>query len=177
MTIMKESPSSPSLFVNLIDTELNKKITRSSKKDPLVLNALQALEGEVPTQFRSQLSDESYDSGILAFQGWVFLPDRVNIRHDIVKLCHDTPATWRLTSLFQPAIGDQGWPNVRKYVEGCSVFQQNKTSTHPMVPPLNHIPLEQTLLFKQISYNLIMGLPISNGFNALLVVVDHGLSR
>ena len=69
MTIMKESPSSPSLFVNLIDTELNNKITRSSKKDPLVLNALQALEGEIPTQFRSQLSDESYDSGILAFQG------------------------------------------------------------------------------------------------------------
>ena len=43
-----------SLFINLIDTDLNEKITRSSKKDPLVLNALQALEGEVPTQFRSR---------------------------------------------------------------------------------------------------------------------------
>ena len=36
------------LFINLIDTDLNEKIVRSSEKDPLVLNALQALEGESP---------------------------------------------------------------------------------------------------------------------------------
>ena len=41
----------PPLFVNLIDIELDNKITKSSKKDPLVLNTLQALEGEIPTQF------------------------------------------------------------------------------------------------------------------------------
>ena len=38
----------PSLFINLIDIELNKKIAKSSKNDPIVLSALQALEGEVP---------------------------------------------------------------------------------------------------------------------------------
>ena len=38
-----------SLFLNLIDTDLNKKIAKSLEKDPLVLNTLQALEGEVPT--------------------------------------------------------------------------------------------------------------------------------
>ena len=48
---------------------------------------------------------------------------------------------------------------------------------HPMVPPLNPIPSEQTLPFKQISYDLITGLPLSKGFDALLVVVDHGLSK
>ena len=58
-----------SLFVNLIDTDLIEKIAKSSEKDPLVLNALQALKGEVPTQFRSRLSDWSYDAGILAYQG------------------------------------------------------------------------------------------------------------
>ena len=44
-------------------------------------------------------------------------------------------------------------------------------NTHPTVPPLNPIPLEQTLLFKQISYNLITGLPLSNGFDALSIVM------
>ena len=48
---------------------------------------------------------------------------------------------------------------------------------HPTVPPLNPIPSEHTLPFKQISYDLITGLPLSNGFDALLVVVDHGLSK
>ena len=46
-----------------------------------------------------------------------------------------------------------------------------------MVPPLNPIPSEQTLPFKQISYDFITGLPLSNGFDTLLVVVDHGLSK
>ena len=64
-----------SLFINLIDTDLNEKIVKLSEKDPLVLNALHALEGEVPTQFRSHLLDWSYDTGILAYQGRVFLPD------------------------------------------------------------------------------------------------------
>ena len=64
-----------SLFINLINTDLNRKIAKSLEKDPLVLNALQALEGEVPTQFRSHLLDWSYDAGILTYQGWVFLPD------------------------------------------------------------------------------------------------------
>ena len=65
----------PSLFINLIDVELDEKIAKSSEKDPLVLNALQGLEGEVPTQFRSRLSDWFYDAGILTYQGQVFLPD------------------------------------------------------------------------------------------------------
>ena len=64
-----------------------------------------------------------------------------------------------------------------KYVEGCSTCQQKKSNTHPTVPPLNPIPSKQTLPFKQISYDLITGLPLSNGFDALLVVVDHGLSK
>ena len=48
---------------------------------------------------------------------------------------------------------------------------------HPTAPPLNPISSEQTLPFEQISYDLITGLPISNGFDSLLVVVDHGLSK
>ena len=59
----------PSIFFNLIDIELNQKITESSEKDPLVLNALQVLKREVPTQFRSRLSDWSYDTSILTYQG------------------------------------------------------------------------------------------------------------
>ena len=105
-----------SLFVNLIDTDLNKKIVKSSEKDPLVLNALQALEGEVPTQFRSRLSDWSYDAGILAYQGQVFLPDQDNIRHNIAKLHHDhltaRHPSYQETHQSQQATGGQAWPNM-----------------------------------------------------------------
>ena len=77
------------LFVRLIDVELNKKIAQSTRNDPQVLNALHALENETPTQFRSRLSDWKYDMEILTYQGRVFLPDKENIRQDVVKLHHD----------------------------------------------------------------------------------------
>ena len=66
---------------------------------------------------------------------------------------------------------------IKKYVDGCVPCQQNKTNTHPTVPPLNLIISRETLPFKQISYNLITDLPVSNGFDSLLVVVDQGLSK
>ena len=42
------------LFTRLVDIELNQKIEKSTRKDPQVLNALQALEGETPAPFRSR---------------------------------------------------------------------------------------------------------------------------
>ena len=66
---------------------------------------------------------------------------------------------------------------IKKYVDRCTPCQQNKTNTHPTIPPLNPIASKETLPFKQISYNLITNLPISNNFDSLLVVVDRGLSK
>ena len=107
----------PSLFVNLIDVELNKKITKSSEKDPLVLNALQVLEGEVPTQFRSQLSDWSYDAGVLAYQGRVFLltetiSGMTLSNYIMITQQLDTPVTWKLANSSQQATGGLDWPNM-----------------------------------------------------------------
>ena len=53
----------------MIDTAIADKIAKSSEKDPLVLNALQALDKNLPTQFQSRLLDWSYNTGILSYQG------------------------------------------------------------------------------------------------------------
>ena len=66
---------------------------------------------------------------------------------------------------------------IKKYIDGCAPCQQNKTNTHPTIPPLNPIISRETLPFKQISYDLITNLPVSNGFDSLLVMVDQGLSK
>ena len=65
----------------------------------------------------------------------------------------------------------------KKYVTGCAICQQNKVNTHPTTPPLSPISSNTTLPFKQISYDLITDLPLSNSFDSLLVIVDHGLSK
>ena len=66
---------------------------------------------------------------------------------------------------------------IKAYVDGCAPCQQNKTNTHPIIPALNPIKSGKTLPFKQISYDLITDLPICNGLDSLLVMVDQGLTK
>ena len=46
-----------------------------------------------------------------------------------------------------------------------------------MVPGLSPLAVESPLLFSSISVDLISGLPKSYGFDSVMVVVDHGLSK
>ena len=57
------------LFVRLVDMELNQKIAQSTKNNPQVLNALYTLENKTPAPFRFRLSDWKYDAEILTYQG------------------------------------------------------------------------------------------------------------
>ena len=47
------------------------------------------MEGEVPTQFCSRLSDWNYEAGILSYQGRIYIPDKEDLRLDLVKKFHD----------------------------------------------------------------------------------------
>ena len=46
-----------------------------------------------------------------------------------------------------------------------------------MTSPLVPIPFTVTCPFQQVSYDLITDLPIFSGFDSILVVVDHGLTK
>lgn len=168
---------------NCNNTTISEKLALSSESDPLVKQALQAMDGEVPAQFRSRLSDWSYDAGILFFQGRAYVPDSGDLRKEIVQRHHDHPTAGHPGYLkTRQLVGaEHWWPGmaqyIRKYTDGCAICQQNKVNTHPTVPALNPIPSTSPFPFKQISYDLITGLPESNSFDSLLVVVDHGLSK
>ena len=67
------------------------------------------------------------------------------------------------------------WPDVEadvaRYVRGCPTCQQIKLVCSAKVAPLvpNEIP---SYPWEVISWDLIGPLPPSNGFNAILVIVD-----
>ena len=52
-----------------------------------------------------------------------------------------------------------------------------KVNTHPTVPALSPLPSTCSHPFQQLSVDLVTGLPPSAGFDSLLVMVDHGLSK
>jgi len=74
------------------------------------------------------------------------------------------------------------WPAMNNwiadYVKGCATCQQNKIITHHRKTPLYGITVPpNTLPFQQIAMDLITGLPLRNGKDAILTIVDHGCSR
>ena len=173
----------PSLFINLINTSLSHRIQFSLSSNPLVLQALQSIDGSIPPAFCSSLSDWQYTEGILTYQGRVYIPPDPSLWWAILLRCHDheTAGHPGYLKTRQLVASEFWWPSlasfVRKYVEWCATCQRSKSNTHPTVPPLTPIRSTSTRPFQQISCDLITDLPLSNGFDSLLVVVNHGLTK
>ena len=171
------------LFVNLINTFLSDKLRSSSILDPLVLNTLHALLGAVPAAFRSHLSNWHYNAGILTYQGRIYVPADADLHHSIVAHHHDHPTVGHpgILKTRQLVALESWWPGlasyVHSYVRGCASCQQHKVNTHPSRPPLLPILSSCSRPFQQISCDLITDLPLSDGFDTLLVMVDHGLTK
>jgi hypothetical protein len=67
---------------------------------------------------------------------------------------------------------------IKQYVKGCATCQQNKNLTHVTKTPLYKITMpENAPPFTQIVMDLITGLPLLWGYDAILTIVDHGCSR
>ena len=68
---------------------------------------------------------------------------------------------------------------INEYVKGCGKCQQNKINRRPWKGPLMPIPgPADPRPFAQISMDLMTDLPPSEeGYDTLLVVMDHGLTE
>ena len=64
------------------------------------------------------------------------------------------------------------------YVQGCAVCQKNKPRTTHRKAPLQPItPDPHSGPFQMVAMDLITDLPELNGFNAVLMIIDHGCSK
>ena len=68
------------------------------------------------------------------------------------------------------------WPKMRKDVEqhvaACLVYQQIKYSTQAPAGLLQPLPVP-SLVWDELTMDFIIGLPLSRGFEIILVVVDR----
>jgi hypothetical protein len=67
---------------------------------------------------------------------------------------------------------------VTQYVKGCAVCQSMKLNTVRARPPLLLITtIQSSHPFQVISLDLVMDLPMSQGNDAILTIVDHDCSK
>ena len=172
---------SDDLFIHAIDVALIDKISSSSSTDPLVISALQNLSVGSPLFPRSSLSDWCFSNSLLYFKNCLYIP--APACHDLVSSVHSSPAAghsgfFRTYALLSR---DYWWPGMSSFIchfiAGCTLCQQMKVNTHPTVLALSPLPSTCSHPFQQLSVNLITDLPLSAGFDSLLVMVDHGLLK
>ncbi|SJL18615.1 uncharacterized protein ARMOST_22212 [Armillaria ostoyae] len=117
-------------------------------------------------------------NGILYYDNQIYVPRHPALRGEIISQSHDhiTAGHPGIAKTKEPVLCEYWWPKMKKdieaYVGGCETCQRTKSNTQAKAAPLhpNAIPTEP---WTHISVDMVMGLPDSNGYDALLVVVDR----
>src|ERR1700679_3974827 len=114
----------------------------------------------------------------------VQFPEGLNQRRKILKLYHDHPLAGHprisnTTHLLAQQYEGEGMKEFAvDYVHGCTTCQENKPRTTHRKAPLQPITTDpQSGPFQLIAMDLITDLPESNGFNAVLTIIDRGRSK
>lgn len=124
------------------------------------------------------LEGYTWDGRYLRRNGRIYVPEDEDLRHTALHLFHDTrmaghrgpKATLELISrkYYWPGLAKQ----VDDYVAGCDTCQRVKAFTHAPYGPLEPLKTPDRK-WTHISYDFITGLPLCEGKDAILVVVDR----
>ena len=111
-------------------------------------------------------------------------PTTIEDKHRILQAYHDHPLAGHpgivntIHLLSQTYQGKDVKEFAESYVRGCAICQQNKPRTTHRKAPLQPITTDpHSGPFQLVVMDLITDLPESQGFNAVLTIIDHGCSK
>ena len=158
------------------EKELLSEIRKNKALDESVAKAVEEMKRSPNRRLRSDEWTE--EQGLLMFRGKVYIPKNEQLRRKIVALYHDSeiaghPGRWKTMEL---VTRNYWWPNMARfiatYIQGCDKCNRSKTFPNAPAGKLmpNPIPKEP---WTDISVDLIVKLPFSQGHDSILVVVDR----
>jgi len=157
--------------VDLLD-----KVRKCEAKDDEVVKAVK----EMKRAGVKMLRDEEWcqEDGLMLKEGKVYIPKDERLRAEVIRLYHDTPVGGHggQSKMAELVTRNFWWPGVtrevKRYVEGCDACQHNKNRTQPPVGKLMLNSISEKV-WTHISTDFITKLPLAQGYNAILVVVDR----
>jgi hypothetical protein len=173
------------ITLTLEDADLRQRIKDCQAIDKDMVTILQYIQAKRPLNLGRDFKELwSVMDGLLIYDGRIAVPHDPDLRTDIVKRCHDSitaghPGRVKTFELVQQTFW---WYGMRKftyqYVDGCATCQSTKNlPNRPHVPLVPIPPTEDATPFATVSMDFIMDLPLSNGFDAITVFVDHDITK
>jgi len=127
-------------------------------------------------------SEWSNIDGLLRFQEKIYVPQSLDLRRQIVALCHDThitghPGHWKTLELVS---WNYWWPQmsryVGQYVSTCDLCLRTKPWRHSPVGELQPLSIPDAW-WDTLSVNFVVELPESSRHDAVMTVVDSVSKR
>ena len=173
------------LWIHLLDTELRDAVTDVMKTDDIAQEAIKRLSSAdvSPTIWTIEKPGPDSSTPLLFYNGCLYIPDKLELQCQIVKDHHDTLTAghpgvlvmcWSIhASYWWPGLSSFVW----NYVKGYAVCQQFKLNMRPSKSLL--VPIESLSLriFGQVGINFMTDLLPSDGFDSIIVTVNHRLSK
>ena len=174
------------LFVNLLDVDLQERILNAKDLDTDIKNTIKTIQRKGPMNLLNDISDwkieEINGQKMIFYKGKNYIPRDQDLQRDIVKMFHDHEMAGHPGELetYNLVKTHYLWPGmhvfVKNYIQGCGHCQQfNRFPANPAYQPIARA--KTTRPFANCSVDLITDLPLVNGCNSILVVVDQGLSK
>ncbi len=117
------------------------------------------------------------ENGLIYYDNWIYIPQDHVLRGEIIVQSHDhiTAGHPDIEKTKELVLWEYWWPKMKKdikaYIHTCETSQWTKSSTQAKVAPLhpNAIPSRP---WTHISIDMITGLPICNGYNTIIMIID-----
>ena len=148
------------------------------KADTFPTKILQKIRNGKVQSKKITLAECTEENGRLRYQDRLFVPEHEPLRAYIMQQHHDVPAAGhpgrsKTLELVQRAYY---WPKMRqdieRYVRNCHTCQRSRTSRHAPFGILRPLPIPDRP-WQSISMDFVTGLPWSDGYDAIWVVVDR----
>ena len=148
------------------------------QNDPFPNKILGLLRNNVKHSKEISLAECTQFENKLVYRNKWYVPHYDPIKLHILKRYHNNPSAGHpgREKTFELISRDYHWPLMRKYiaryVRNCHICQRSKPSNHTKFGILRPLPIAQQP-WQEVSMDFVTGLPVSDGFDAVMVVVDR----
>lgn len=146
--------------------------------DPFPTKVLKMLEAGTRHSKDISLSECTEQDGRLLYRQRLYVPDYDPLRLDIIISHHDNPAAGHQgrAKTLELISRQYYWPSMRKdidrYVSNCHTCQRSRSTRTTSFGILKPLPIP-VRPWEDISMDFITGLPWSDGFDSVWIVVDR----
>lgn len=166
-------PTTPEQYEFHQQSDLINNIRQRIKEDNDYKEIIQNIQNDPETEPEYRWTDN-----LLFYNGRIVVPKDDTIKRDILQECHNEPTAghfgiYRTNDLVSRTFYWEGLKNyVKQFVKSCDICQRSKANRHKPFGLLQSLPIPDTP-WTSIAMDFIVQLPISNGFDAILVVIDR----